>query len=102
MEKYINVKNLANHLNEECKMYLEDDSIQCTIAAGVVCSIKEDILRLPTVDVAEIVRCKDCKHYERPNLDEDEYYCTAEHTNKLFSPNKSDYCSYGERKIKNA
>jgi hypothetical protein len=59
------------------------------------------IKAMPTADVVPVVRCKDCKHYERPDLEEDNYFCTAEHTNKLFSPNKTDYCSYGERKNDN-
>lgn len=62
---------------------------------------KEIVYRTPTEDVVPVVRCKDCKHYARPSLDEDNYYCLAEHTDRLFSPNKTDYCSYGERKNDN-
>lgn len=49
-------------------------------------------------DFVEVVRCKGCKYYERPSIDEDNYFCTAEHTQGLYSPNKNDFCSYGERK----
>ncbi len=49
-------------------------------------------------DFVEVVRCKDCKFCERYSIYDDDYYCMAEHTQSLFSPNKTDYCSYGEKK----
>lgn len=52
----------------------------------------------PTIDVVTVIRCKDCKYYERLTLDCDDYYCVAPHAVSLFSPNKKDFCSYGERK----
>lgn len=100
MEKYINVKNLADYLNEECKNYLEDDSIQCTIAAGVVCSIKEDILKFPTADVVEVVRCKDCV-YNKGQLPEPNTNIIRCHKELPKHRNLNDYCSYGERKENN-
>ena len=54
-----------------------------------------DIADVPTVDAVEVVRCKDCKHYE-------------DHKRKIyencvrdgrFTPMKpDDFCSYGERR----
>ena len=54
----------------------------------------------PTADVVEVVRCKDCRWYERDIFDREAGVC--------FNPNKctktwgfevlnEDYCSYGER-----
>lgn len=50
----------------------------------------------PTVDAVEVVRCKDCKHWnegihwcdQHSHFDDDEW--------NMFSP--VDFCSYGERK----
>lgn len=48
----------------------------------------EDLKRLPTADVVEVVRCKDCKHA-------DEYH----HCDKVaWWNNEDDFCSKGERK----
>lgn len=50
-----------------------------------------DISRFPISDVAEVVRCKDCKHY-----DEEDGFC-GENQKYVM---QIDYCSYGERKEK--
>lgn len=61
--------------------------------------IEEAISRVPAADVIEVVRCKECEHWERQlgkrgicksSQWENEclYYETIEH----------DFCSYGERK----
>lgn len=53
-------------------------------------AILRRIRRCPTVDVVEVVRCKDCKHF---NCD----YCfhdKMEHSRCR----EDDFCSYGERK----
>ena len=54
----------------------------------------------PTVDAVEVVRCKDCEHY-----DNSEGICWC-HLNSKFFPGGLDwhgfpedgYCSYGERR----
>lgn len=51
--------------------------------------------KLPPADVADIVRCKDCKYYVAQ-------YCTRDikgRTN-MFYMCADDFCSYGERKDK--
>ena len=49
----------------------------------------------PTVDAVPVVRCRDCKHYERiPNSSRP--MCTK--FLGLTIPNAYDFCSYGERK----
>lgn len=68
-------------------------------------SIRADIARVPAADVAQVVRCKDCKHGElyARNDGETGVYCNCsnsifqyanEHT---FTPvrDKDDFCSYG-------
>ena len=45
----------------------------------------------PTVDAVEVVRCKDCKHYDEA----DSFNCKYAFM-KLRRPD--DFCSYGERK----
>lgn len=48
------------------------------------------IWKAPAADVAPVVRCKDCKHHNKPRLG----WCEVH----LDRENLDDFCSYGERK----
>ena len=49
----------------------------------------------PTVDAVEVVRCRDCKHYEihKPKVLEN-----CERNGYIIPMKPDDFCSYGERK----
>ena len=65
------------------KGYLDDDMItRLTIA----------IDRVPSADVVQVVRCKDCKHLYKDGE------CPLR---TWFTHDEDDYCSYGERKEHN-
>lgn len=53
------------------------------------------IEKAPTVDAVEVVRCKDCKYFNKaaPN---DKGFCICPASNMEIVPD--DFCSYGERK----
>ena len=51
------------------------------------------IKRLPAADVAEVVRCKDCKHKVRTDAN-GIVICSEEHG--MYCPTENDFCSYGE------
>ncbi len=70
---YIRQKALADPDSGEAVVYLQD------------------IAEAPTVDAVEVVRCKDCKHYDEA----DSFNCKYAFM-KLRRPD--DFCSYGERK----
>ena len=54
---------------------------------------------LPTADVVEVVRCKDCFYSEKTLSDECPKECSW--CRKLcFITHENHYCSYGERKEK--
>lgn len=60
---------------------------------------------IPSADVVEVVRCKDCKHWQaKPNEDEEDNenngFATWYDCDKTchICGNGNDYCSYGERK----
>lgn len=55
--------------------------------------MKYVIDRLPTEDVVEVVRCKDCKH-ARKAVD-GYYHCRVD---GCIAHNETDYCSCGERR----
>lgn len=56
---------------------------------GLADCIARDISELPAADVAEVVRCKDCKYGD---------YMVCLRTNDGFWRNETDFCSYGERR----
>ena len=61
-----------------------------------------DIEAAPTVDVAEVVRCRDCQHWKPSgskagnSFSDMEYIGGCEFTK--YYRRESDFCSYGERK----
>lgn len=61
----------------------------CTDIDCVDCIIENAIKNAPTVDAVEVVRCKDCVHYDGEG-------CLL--TYGEFEPNSMDFCSYGERR----
>ena len=62
---------------------------------GVKCRYIVEIDELPSADVVEVVRCRECKHY-------DGYECLlwgeSAESNNPISDDGCDYCSWGERK----
>ena len=60
------------------------------------------IAAIPTADVVEVVRCKDCKHLEVINSRE--VYAKCIMTDLEFKPfdidTRKHFCSYGERRDK--
>lgn len=51
---------------------------------------KEEIRYAPTVDAVVVVRCKNCRSYNKPKTGWCEVHLDREHPD--------DFCSYGERK----
>lgn len=61
--------------------------------------IEGEIAKQPVADVAKVVRCKDCEHYDKEyhkcklhSEEPDQYY-----TGFIFCMQEDDFCSYGER-----
>ena len=59
--------------------------------------IQIDMLKLPDADVAPVVRCKDCKHYDM-GVCLKIYSDGNVHSAAWQSRRPDDFCSYGERK----
>lgn len=53
----------------------------------------------PTVDVVEVVRCRDCKHYTYKHSLPNVKNCTTKHCTRSahIYTKPTDFCSYGER-----
>ena len=62
--------------------------------------VKTLLMRQPAADVAEVVRCKDCKWFADNNGGE-WYGCKMFHVVRITpedAPKPDDFCSYGERR----
>ena len=55
-------------------------------------SALNEISELPSADVVEVVRCKDCKYWDN---EDDAERCTHKYGDMWAKPD--GYCSYGER-----
>lgn len=56
---------------------------------------------LPSADVVDVVRCKDCRHFAPDAAADDSYYdgiCRSPKTRLGWYQKKEDFCSAGERK----
>ena len=89
---------------EELKKVLSNEAVHCLTfqktgeARGLI-KAKEIISKLPSADLVEVVRCKDCKSCElrypaKPIGGEaiEGYYCSV--NRRYLKP--TDYCSCGE------
>lgn len=67
----------------------------------VAWNICADIKAIPAADVAPVVRCKDCKHFNHKRMEcENEAISTDHEGGAQYSLNfwLDDFCSYGEPK----
>ncbi len=57
--------------------------------------IEDDIVKLPTADVVEVVRCKDCMYCTKAVSIENTYFCVV--GSNATDTTLDNFCSYGER-----
>ena len=87
MAKYIDVSELPNF------------EVTCSDGKKYVLLPFERLLDIPTADVAEVVRCKDCEHrgtLKCPMFDY-EYREWSEDYEEIDSTEDDGFCHYGER-----
>lgn len=95
------------------KEYIEREAIEKAFAEEIRTNYLDDyakrfqaallaIMSIPTADVVEVVRCKDCKWYKESKLLEPNKFCfrlkdrNGDPIGYNFSSN--EFCSFGERK----
>ena len=94
MAEYIERKALLKDIKEERPENWTDSEAERQ-AENDFYKYREIVEIQPTADVVEVVRCKECKHYEihRPSVT-----LNCEREGKLIPMNPTDFCSYGVRK----
>lgn len=86
--------------------FLKDETKRCCSVPSIgSCTTDNESLayvlaQTPTADVVEVVRCKDCIHFEAITLDSGISVgfgnCKTQKGINLY-PKETDFCSYGER-----
>lgn len=106
MAEYKNVENIRNLFDEEFKktrqLIQQGETHLDNLAEGFL-EADRVLLRIPTADVVEVVRCKDCKHFmEYANegkvegADGDCFIRMSYSLDHQFYAVKcDDFCSYG-------
>ena len=88
---YIKLEDALQVCSEAEEWYTETNEQQCAVVSD---DIYQQIANLPTADVVEVVRCKNCIYWDNASnwTPECRLLCG------LSSPNEDDFCSYGERR----
>lgn len=82
--------------------YIERETVLQTLNENKIpynVDVNYFITNAPAVDVVEVVRCKNCKYWFSPSND-DAHYCKYKYGLQGLVA-EEDYCSYGERRLKN-
>ena len=100
MSRYID----ADKLKEKLDSFILMDETPMNYNCGYddcLTAVQDTLADIPTADVVEVVRCKDCKYFEvyYPIKEKDKEPIKA-HYCKLYNSDRKqiDFCSYGERK----
>lgn len=91
MAEYIEREALLKEICNSCDGYcdiVDCDCVNCK--SDHRCDFVVEIADAPTADVVQVVRCKDCKHWDFGDC------------YRLELSHPYDFCSYGERKPKEA
>lgn len=104
MSRYIDADALRKELIElkdQAEKRLdgvEEGNIACRLIYTTQLNERDNLLSLvnwmPTADVAEVVRCRDCKHTQI--LNNGTIICLM--NSALWSVEEEHFCSYGERR----
>lgn len=85
--------------HEDCLGEIMQNRSEAAITAFIECILRvEEQL---TIDAVEVVRCKDCKHWERGTIDEQDNFISpkcAIQTSTHDARHADDFCSWAERK----
>jgi len=91
MNKYINASEAEMIIESEAENLAGEG---LNVSASRLWKLQNKIRDLPSADVVEVVRCKDCKHFVETGGTLKNCFLFQGMTN----PKSDDFCSYGEWK----
>ena len=91
------IVKVAEHAHEQWSLAMvgADDTrkVNEVFKKQYLCKVVKAVAKnCPTVDAVEVVRCKDCKWFNKPG-------CAIYIVDDSDKPKEDDFCSYGERRI---
>ena len=89
-DEYISREAMLEHL-DRCKQ--SEDAT--TLTAAVITALQCFVQSQPTADVAEVVRCKDCKNLVNTTINAN-CFLICDISDMEIAP--EDFCSHGERR----
>lgn len=97
MTEYIEREAVLKIIDDNCPKDKGGYNTEEEIGAGVACCyIRKAVENIPTDDVVEVVRCKDCRFYESNCCFNRQW--DMESSTEIPLVRETDFCSYGERK----
>jgi hypothetical protein len=94
MAEYIEREAVLKIIGDNCPRDKCGYNTEEEMGAGAACYyIRKDVEKIPTADVVEVVRCKDCVHYKDGGCNHFGYYTYAPDVDE------DDFCSYGEKVV---
>lgn len=97
MSEYIKREDVIDLLEQVLNAEEFFDTDNAKAQSDLALWFEERILELPSTDVVEVVRCKDCKHHEELlNNNDGNVICWVHDIDVIVDRN--GYCNYGERK----
>ena len=93
MAEYINKKDLIDFI-KDTRQRLPHDSKDFFTRDNMLLNFEQIVSQMPTADVVEVVRCKDCKHFTKEMIAGDlEFICKS--AEGMINPAPNKYCSCG-------
>lgn len=106
MAEYIEREAVKKQMNATCRncdaRFDERECGRCGMEWA-----REIVRTVPAADVVEVVRCKDCKHYEESTgwcmkhshfVDSNGFFCYPDESPEWKMFEEKDFCSYGEKR----
>ena len=100
----------ANNISNGIALYLAENAYLNDTAQGALEMVAKWVNDAPTVDAVEVVRCKDCKHWDKETgwcdhhshfIGADGEACHPWESIEWKMLDEDDFCSYGESKTDN-
>lgn len=85
MAEFYNAETLLEFVKQNTPHIDGETTMKC---------VERAILKAPTADVVEAVRCKDCEHWNGIGFAENAGWCEKKDIGTIYN----HFCSYGERK----
>ena len=100
MAEYINAEPLKKEIADLKRTIHSENTDYQTGYMSALSVVEGMIAVLPAADVEPVVRCRDCKYYDKKyhqcklHSEEPDQYSTG----FIFCMQENDFCSYGERR----